>query len=95
MAKVGYGSPPQDKRWQKARSGNPSGRPKKRANFADDMIAELDEVIQITEGGKVKRPSLSPEMKPLNLSTQEKQDLIAFLQALKGEPLDIRIPKLP
>jgi len=34
-------------------------------------------------------------MKPLNLSGGEKTDLIAFLQALKGEPLDIRIPKLP
>ncbi len=35
--------------------GNPSGRPKRAANFADDLMAKLAEVIQVTERGKVKR----------------------------------------
>ena len=39
----------------KGQSGNPKGRPKKPANFADDLKAELAEVIQVTEGGKVRR----------------------------------------
>ena len=29
--------------------GNPSGRPKRAANFADDLMAKLAEVIQVTE----------------------------------------------
>ena len=35
--------------------GNPSGRTKRAANFADDLMAKLAEVIQVTERGKVKR----------------------------------------
>jgi hypothetical protein len=53
--RVGYGRPPQHTRWRKGRSGNPTGRPKRVASFADDLNAELSEVIQVTEGGKVKR----------------------------------------
>jgi hypothetical protein len=53
--KVGYAIPPESSRWRKGESGNPSGRPKKPANLVDDLMAELAESIQITEGGKVKR----------------------------------------
>lgn len=53
--KVGYGRPPEHSRWRRGQSGNPGGRPKSASNFADDLLAELSEVIQITEGGKVRR----------------------------------------
>ena len=53
--KVGYGNPPEHSRWRKGESGNRRGRPKSAASFADDLAAELAEVIQITEGGKVRR----------------------------------------
>jgi hypothetical protein len=53
--KVGYARPPESARWRKGQSGNPSGKRKKPANFADDLMAELGEVIQVTEGGKVRR----------------------------------------
>lgn len=53
--RVGYRRPPQHTRWRKGQSGKPSGRPKRAASFADDLMAELSEVIQVTEGGKVKR----------------------------------------
>ncbi len=54
-AKVGYGRPPSHSRWRKGQSGNPKGRPKGSANFADDLIAELSEIVQVTERGRVKR----------------------------------------
>jgi hypothetical protein len=53
--RVGYRRPPEHTRWRTGQSGNPTGRPKNAASFADDLIAELSEVIQVTEGRKVKR----------------------------------------
>jgi hypothetical protein len=53
--KVGYGNPPEHARWRKGQSGNPSGRPKKRPNFMDDLLTEMAEVIQVTESGKVRK----------------------------------------
>ena len=34
-------------------------------------------------------------LKPLNLSDEEKEDLVAFLESLSGEELKIDTPKLP
>jgi hypothetical protein len=53
--KVGYGSPPLHSQWQKGESGNPRGRKKGSVNFKTDLMAELSEVIPVTEGGKPKR----------------------------------------
>ena len=50
--KIGYGSPPEHSRWRKGQSGNRSGRPKGTAGFADDLMAELSELIQVTEGAR-------------------------------------------
>jgi len=52
--KVGYGSPPLHTRWRKGQSGNPRGRPKGARDFKADLLAELGQLIQITEGGKVR-----------------------------------------
>jgi len=52
---VGYGKPPTHTRFQKGQSGNPRGRPKGVGDFHKDLLAELAETIQVTEGGKVKR----------------------------------------
>ncbi|NWF73941.1 MAG: hypothetical protein HXY51_12990, partial [Nitrospirae bacterium] len=40
-------------------------------------------------------PNLSPFLKPLELTQQEKSDLIGFLKALTGEPIKFEMPKLP
>jgi cytochrome c peroxidase len=40
-------------------------------------------------------PNLSPLIKPLGLSNDEKADMIAFLKALTGEPIKVEMPTLP
>jgi hypothetical protein len=52
---VGYRNPPEHSRWRKGQSGNRSGRPKSAANFADDLMAELSQLVRISENGKVRR----------------------------------------
>jgi hypothetical protein len=49
---VGYGSPPQNTRFQKGRSGNPNGRPKGSLNVATVFIKTLREKVVINEHGQ-------------------------------------------
>jgi cytochrome c peroxidase len=53
-----------------------------RAPYLHDGSAEtLEEVMALyTRGGAVHRPSLSPEIKPLGLTSSEEQDVVAFLK---------------
>jgi cytochrome c peroxidase len=51
----------------------------------DGSLKTLAEVIDYYDAGGIPNPNLSPLMKPLHLSHQEKEDLIAFLEALSGE----------
>jgi hypothetical protein len=37
----------------------------------------------------------SPFITKLELSVQEKKDLLEFLQALEGEPIVVTLPQLP
>lgn len=58
--------------------------------------ATLEDVIDIYDrGGRVRRPSVSPEIKPLGLTNVEKQDLLAFLLSLTSQDPEARIPALP
>ena len=52
--KVGYKKPPVTSRFQPGQSGNPGGRPKGARSLANDLKAELEEVIVVSEGGEVK-----------------------------------------
>ncbi len=61
----------------------------------DGSMTSLDEVIDHYEKGGKARASLSPEMKPVKLTRQEKDDLVAYLRTLQGPPIPIEIPRLP
>ena len=61
----------------------------------DGAFKTLEEVIDFFDQGGNPNPNLSPFMKPLGLSDQEKAELLAFLKALTGEPIPFTFPKLP
>ena len=58
--------------------------------FHDGSAGTLEEVVDhYAKGGEV-RSNLSPNMKPLNLSVQDRKDLVAFLESLTGD-IDMRL----
>lgn len=52
----------------------------------DGSMGTLNEVIEHYEQGGEPRPSLSHEMKPFELTSQERQDLLTFLATLRSDP---------
>jgi cytochrome c peroxidase len=50
----------------------------------DGSETTLLEVVEFYNKGGTPNPNLSKEIKPLNLSAQEKRDLVAFLESLTG-----------
>jgi cytochrome c peroxidase len=63
----------------------------------DGSLATLEAVVEHYDKGGNANPALDPDMKKLNLTAQEKADVVAFLKALTGEtkPLDELLPTLP
>ncbi len=60
------------------------------------VFTTLAEVIEFYDQGGGKGTNKSPLLKPLNLSAQEKKDLVAFIEALSmTEPLIHDDPKMP
>ena len=59
------------------------------------VYTTLEEVIEhYARGGDVKE-NLSPNMKPLDLSAQDKRDLVEFMRALTSAPRVVSVPALP
>jgi cytochrome c peroxidase len=61
----------------------------------DGSVETLQAVIDLYNRGGIDRPSRSDEIRPLNLSKDEKADLIAFLQTLNGPAEPYPVPALP
>ena len=55
----------------------------------------LAQVVDYYDKGGASNPWLDGRMKPLKLTAAEKKDLIAFLDALNGDKVEIEAPKLP
>ncbi len=52
------------------------------------VFKTLEEVVAFYNAGGGTDPNKDPAIRPLGLSTQEQIDLVAFLMALSGDPLD-------
>jgi cytochrome c peroxidase len=51
----------------------------------DGSLQTLKEVVDYYDKGGIKNKNLDEKLKPLNMTDQEKKDLVAFLHALNGE----------
>jgi cytochrome c peroxidase len=63
--------------------------------FHDGSSSTLEDVVEHYAKGGVITTNLSPNMKKLNLTVQEKKDLVAFMQALTTPPKPVTLPVLP
>jgi cytochrome c peroxidase len=61
----------------------------------DGSLATLSAVIDHYENGFVKRPSLDTQIHPLGLTTDEKADLLAFMDTLTSTDSPTILPILP
>ncbi len=61
----------------------------------DGSIPTLEAVLDLYNRGGITRPSRAEHIRPLDLSQQEKADLIAFLQTLNGTLQPVSVSALP
>lgn len=59
-------------------------------------VATLEQVVEFYDrGGDARRPSVSPEVRPLHLSAAEKAALVEFLKSLTSHDPEVSFPQLP
>jgi cytochrome c peroxidase len=63
--------------------------------FHDGSAATLREVVDYYDRGGEDRSNVSIDVKPLNLSAQDKDDLVAFLRSLTSKFVAVVRPVLP
>ncbi len=61
----------------------------------DGSEKTLADVVEFYDRGGILNPNLDPAMVPLNLTSREKRDLVAFLEALTGPYPVLEAPPLP
>lgn len=59
----------------------------------DGSMKTLEEVVDFYDRGGIDNEWLDPDIQPLQLTAAEKRDLIAFMDALNGDPLETDPPK--
>jgi cytochrome c peroxidase len=63
--------------------------------FYDGSAKTLMEVVEHYDRGGQVKTNLSPNIKPLGLSSAEKPALVAFLEGLSSPFMPMSIPELP
>jgi len=61
----------------------------------DGRTQTLEALVEFLDRGGVPNPNLDPLIKPLNLTAEERKDLVAFLKALTGPEPMVAPPNLP
>jgi cytochrome c peroxidase len=61
----------------------------------DGSLATLDDVIEFYNRGGNPNPHLDPELRPLRLTPEEKQALLAFLREALNGAIQEGLPELP
>lgn len=61
----------------------------------DGSERTLEDVVEFYDKGGIPNPHLDRDMKKLNLTKQEKADVVAFLKSLDGETRLVELPTLP
>jgi cytochrome c peroxidase len=61
----------------------------------DGSIGTLEDVVEHYDRGGIDRPSRSDLVRPLELTVQEKTDLVAYLKTLNSKPTPTTVPFLP
>jgi cytochrome c peroxidase len=61
----------------------------------DGSLKTLEELVEHYDKGGNPNPALDKDIKKLNLTAEEKKDLIAFMKALTSEPVKVELPRLP
>ncbi len=61
----------------------------------DGSAKTLEDVVELYNKGGEANKWLDPKLKPLNLTKQDKADIVAFLKDLNGMPIAFEAPKLP
>ena len=55
----------------------------------------LEDVVDFYNRGGDLHENQSPLIIPLGLNNKEKKDLVDFLKALEGDPIQVTLPQLP
>lgn len=61
----------------------------------DGSEATLEQVVDYYDRGGEANAHLDGRIKPLKLTPEEKKDLVAFMDALNGDPVAVKFPKMP
>jgi cytochrome c peroxidase len=61
----------------------------------DGSVATLEEVVEWYDKGGHPNPTLSDKIKPLNLSAEEKTDLVEFMKSCTSPTSPVEIARLP
>ena len=80
---VGFGKPPKSGQFKKGTSGNPAGAPSKRKRKPVDVVAILNESIEVkTSGGRKKMPAFEVGVRQLVQRGLKQGNLSAILDFL-------------